>query len=74
MILAYIGPETFVPVSSAGAAILGMVLAFWPRVKLTAGRIYGAVTGRQPAPAPTPAPTANEPEPAGAASQDQLGA
>lgn len=28
----YIGPETLMPLASAGAALLGMLLMFWHRV------------------------------------------
>lgn len=67
MSLAYIGPETALPVSSALAMVLGTVLAFWPRVKRGVRTVFRL--GRQPSapqskPSPMPGAAVDEPTPA----------
>jgi hypothetical protein len=49
----YIGPETMMPLASAVAAISGVVLLFWRRVKgffrmmsQAVGRTFGKLTSR----------------------------
>lgn len=46
----YIGPETLMPLASAGAALLGMLLMFWHRLVgwLKAGLRF--LTRRRPSP------------------------
>jgi hypothetical protein len=43
----YIGPEVFMPVLSAIAAALGVLLMFWQRVTGLAVRVWRAMFGRQ---------------------------
>jgi hypothetical protein len=51
-VLLYIGPEAFLPLTSAIAAIVGVVLMFWNRVVGLARKIWLMVTGRSDTPAP----------------------
>ena len=37
----YIGPDVFLPLASAVAAIGGMLLMFWQRVVTIVGRLFG---------------------------------
>jgi hypothetical protein len=57
MILGYIGPEIALPVSSAIATVLGVVLAFFPWFKRTVTKgvsgTFRMITGRK-AESPTP--------------------
>ena len=50
-VLLYIGPEAFLPLTSALAAIVGVVMMFWNRVVGLARRIWLMVTGRSDKPA-----------------------
>ncbi len=50
-VLLYIGPEAFLPLTSAIAAIVGVVLMFWNRVVGFARKIFLMVTGRSDKPA-----------------------
>lgn len=50
-VLLYIGPEVFLPLTSAIAAIVGVVLMFWNRVVGLARKIWLMVTGRSNKPA-----------------------
>jgi hypothetical protein len=44
MLVAYTGPETILPLSSAAAMVTGVALAFWPRlVKFIRTMIYGGI-------------------------------
>ena len=54
----YIGPDVFLPITSALAAIAGVLLMFWQRVVGLVGRLFGR----------TSKPTS--PEPPQARSQD----
>jgi hypothetical protein len=54
MIFAYLTPDTFIPISSAGAMIFGGLLAFWPKVKLVTAKTWRVIT-RQPSPPAPPA-------------------
>jgi len=45
-VLLYIGPEAFLPFTSALAAIAGAVLIFWNRLAGFARRIWQKLTGR----------------------------
>jgi hypothetical protein len=38
--LLYIGPDVFLPLTSALAAILGVLLLFWQKVTALAGRLW----------------------------------
>ena len=44
VILLYIGPEAFLPITSALAAIAGAVLIFWNRVVGLARKIWQTIT------------------------------
>ena len=37
----YIGPDVFLPIASALAAIGGVLLMFWQKVVLFVGRLFG---------------------------------
>ena len=50
-VLLYIGPEAFLPLTSAIAAIVGVVMMFWNRVVGLARKIWLMVTGRSDKPA-----------------------
>lgn len=50
-VLLYIGPEAFLPLTSAIAAIVGIVMMFWNRVVGLARKIWLMVTGRSDKPA-----------------------
>ena len=50
-VLLYIGPEAFLPLTSAIAAIVGVVMMFWNRVVGLARKIWLMVTGRTDKPA-----------------------
>lgn len=39
-VLLYIGPDVFLPLTSALAAIVGVVLVFWQKVASLAGRLW----------------------------------
>ncbi len=41
LILAYIGPDVFLPIASAFAAIGGVVLMFWQKIVAVASRLFG---------------------------------
>lgn len=45
-VLLYIGPEAFLPLTSAIAAIAGAVLIFWNRLVGFASRLWQRVTRR----------------------------
>ena len=45
-VMLYIGPEAFLPLTSALAAIAGAVLIFWNRVVGIARKIWQVVTRR----------------------------
>jgi hypothetical protein len=52
----YIGPDVFLPLTSALAAIAGVLLMFWHRVVGIVGRIFGRSSKRgsgEPPPGPT---------------------
>jgi hypothetical protein len=49
----YVGPEIMMPVVSALAAIGGVLLIFWRRVKAAFRAIFRFVTGRPAPPPPT---------------------
>lgn len=42
--LAYIGPETALPVASALAAIAGVCLTFWRYIRMMAARCWRVIT------------------------------
>jgi len=44
----YIGPDVFLPITSALAAIAGVVLMFWTKVVGLVKKLYQMVTRRQP--------------------------
>ena len=50
-VLLYIGPEAFLPLTSAIAAIVGVVMMFWNRVVGLARKVWLMVTGRTDKPA-----------------------
>jgi len=50
-VLLYIGPEAFLPLTSAIAAIVGVVLMFWNRLVGFARKLWQMVTGRSDKPA-----------------------
>jgi hypothetical protein len=52
-LLAYIGPDVFLPVTSALAAIAGFLLMFWHRVTAFVMRMFG----RAPKPPTSPPAT-----------------
>lgn len=60
MILAYIGPETALPVSSALAVAAGAIMAFWPKVKQTALAVIPRALRKSP-PATQPPASATAP-------------
>lgn len=39
----YLNPDTMMPLASAFAAIAGVVMLFWQKVKTVAGRVIGKV-------------------------------
>ena len=45
-VLLYIGPEAFLPITSALAAIAGAVLIFWNRVVGFARKVWQVITRR----------------------------
>lgn len=47
-LLAYIGPETIVPLTSAIAAIGGALMLFWDRVRGAVLSVFGKRRGEQP--------------------------
>jgi len=53
----YLGPEIMMPVVSALAAIGGVILMFWRRVKAAVRAVFRFVT-RRPAPEPASEPDA----------------
>ena len=46
-VVLYIGPEVFMPVLSAIAGALGVLLMFWQRVTGLVTRVWRAMFGRQ---------------------------
>lgn len=53
LLLAYVGPETVVPLTSALAAIFGVILICWNHVKALAGRAVRLLCrGSEPAAEP----------------------
>ena len=52
----YIGPDVFLPITSALAAIAGVLLMFWQRVVGLVGRLFGRSTKQGPADPPQPTP------------------
>lgn len=46
MVMAYIGPDAFLPLTSAFAAIAGVVLIFWNRVTALCRTLWLKATGR----------------------------
>jgi hypothetical protein len=44
----YIGPDVFLPITSALAAVAGVLLMFWTKVVGLAKKLYQMVTRRQP--------------------------
>ena len=51
-VLLYIGPDAFLPLTSALAAIAGVALMFWNRVTSLARRLWSLITRRSNTPAP----------------------
>lgn len=51
-VLLYIGPEAFLPLTSAIAAIVGVVMMFWNRLVGLARKLLQVVTRRTDKPAP----------------------
>ena len=45
-LLAYVGPETALPVASALAAAVGVVLTFWRYIRMLLARCWRFVTRR----------------------------
>lgn len=52
--LAYIGPETALPVASALAAIAGVVLTFWRYIRMMMSRCWRFILRRGPQPETQP--------------------
>jgi hypothetical protein len=48
----YIGPEVFLPLTSAVAAVVGVAMVFWNRLVGLARKVWLMVTGRSDTPAP----------------------
>jgi hypothetical protein len=48
VILAYIGPETILPVASVIGAIVGIVLMIWQRVVSFVSGAYARLSGKLP--------------------------
>lgn len=46
MVLLYLGPETTLPLASSLAAVVGVLLLAWSRVRLLASSIRGRLGGR----------------------------
>ena len=46
-LLAYIGPDQILPLSSALAAITGVLLLFWQRVKLFFQKLVGLLSRKR---------------------------
>lgn len=46
-VLLYIGPDVFLPIASALAAVVGVALVFWQRVTASVGRLLRMVFGRR---------------------------
>jgi len=53
-LVGYIGPDVFLPVTSALAAIAGVLLMFWQKVVAIVGRLFGR--GRQAPPSDSKTP------------------
>lgn len=51
-LLLYIGPEVFLPLTSAVAAVVGVAMVFWNRLVGLARKFWLMVTGRSDTPAP----------------------
>lgn len=47
-ILAYVGPETILPLTSALAAIAGVAMIFWRFILTSVIKLYRLVTGAKP--------------------------
>lgn len=45
-VLLYIGPDVFLPLTSALAAIAGVLLMFWQRIVGLVGRLFGRSSKR----------------------------
>jgi hypothetical protein len=54
LVLLYIGPDVFLPLTSALAAIAGVLLMFWHRVMGFVNRILGRSARQVTDPPPTP--------------------
>lgn len=59
-LLAYIGPETILPLTSGLAAIMGVVLMFWGYLLRIIKISLRWIIGSKPAAQPASAPTGNE--------------
>lgn len=57
MLLAYLGPETTLPLASVAATAMGVLLMFGRQVARVAGTLLGPI-GRAFRPAPKPVPAA----------------
>ena len=53
-VLLYIGPDVFLPLTSALAAIAGVLLMFWQRIVGLVGRIFGRSSKRGSGEPPSP--------------------
>lgn len=53
--LAYIGPETILPLTSVAAGIVGFLLIFWNSCVWCIKRPFQFMFGRKPVPTPVPA-------------------
>ena len=53
MVWLYLGPEVIAPVASALAAIGGVLLMFWRRIRALFRSALGLLTGKKDAPAET---------------------
>jgi hypothetical protein len=54
----YIGPDTMMPLASAFAAVVGVIVMFWQKVKLFSRTVARAFTGK---PEPQPGKGASPP-------------
>lgn len=46
-VLLYIGPDVFLPITSALAAVVGVALVFWQRLTALVGRVFRLIARRR---------------------------
>lgn len=51
-VVLYIGPDVFLPITSALAAMAGVLLVFWHRIAGFVGRLFGRGSGKSTPPDP----------------------